>query len=189
VYAAAIVAPGTATKIGVGTTYDGAVVFDTRHAPTDAQVQAVDKVLRDAHLAPDLLRVERGYVADGFGYGLLALALGSAIVTVGATAVTTGLALAEARPDLATLGAVGAAPRVRRTLAASQAGVVAVLGVVFGTLAGLGLAYTIVISQHGWPFTFPWPTLAGTVVGLPLFAAAVAWLLTRSRTPLDRRLT
>ncbi len=185
----AIVSPKTARRLDLGTQSAGAVIFDTASTPTDAQLQAANSVLARAGRSPSDLYVERGYVAERFGYGLLALALGSAIVTIGATAIATGLALAEARPDLTTLGAVGAAPRVRRTLAASQAGVVAVLGVVFGSLAGLGLAYAIVISQRGWPFALPWPTLAGTVVGLPVFATAIAWLLTRSRTPLDRRLT
>ncbi len=186
-YAAAVAAE-TAHRLGLGSSVQFGPIFDAGGPPTDAQLQAADKVLAHAGLSPSNLYVERGYVG-GFGYGLLALALGSAIVTIGATAIATGLALAEARPDLSTLGAVGAGPRVRRTLAASQAGVVAVLGVVFGSLAGLGLAYTIVISQQGWPFAMPWPTLAGTVVGLPAFAAGIAWVLTRSRTPLDRRLT
>ena len=46
-------------------------------------------------------------------WGILLLILGSlgAVLMLGGTLTTTYLALSDARPDLATLGAVGAAPR------------------------------------------------------------------------------
>ncbi len=54
--------------------------------------------------------VERGWT-DGLAIGrLLLFAVGGVLVLV-ATFTATGLALADARPDLATLAAIGAAPR------------------------------------------------------------------------------
>ena len=56
-----------------------------------------------------MFRVERGY-RDGYGVGLLALLVGSAVVALGAAGVATGLAQADGRADQSTLAAVGADP-------------------------------------------------------------------------------
>jgi putative ABC transport system permease protein len=131
--------------------------------------------------------VERGFAADN-SVALLALLAASTLVTVGATGIATGLAAADSRPDLATLAAVGAAPRVRRRLATAQAATVAALGSALGILAGLVPAIAVVAARTELPLVLPWPTLAATAVGVPLLAASVIGLCTRSRLPLDRRL-
>ena len=56
---------------------------------------------------------------------LLALLIGTTVITLGAAGIATGLAAADGRADLATLAAVGAAPRTRRLLAGAQALIVA----------------------------------------------------------------
>ena len=112
---------------------------------------------------------------------------GAALITLGAAGIATGLAQADARADHATLAAVGATPGLRRTLAASQALAVAGLGTLLGVVAGLvpGLAFIAAVdSLH---FSVPWITLAQVLLGIPLVAAGCAWLLTRSRLPLERR--
>ena len=132
------------------------------------------------------LTVERGYVSD-YGLGLLALVGGAALITLGAAGIATGLAQADARADHATLAAVGATPGLRRTLAASQALAVAGLGTLLGLFAGFvpGLAFIAAIDSLD--VAVPWVTLLEVLVGIPLLAAACAWLLTRSRLPLERR--
>ena len=52
---------------------------------------------------------------------MLAIAAIAAFVTLVGVAISVALSAAEGRADLATLAAVGAAPRRRRALAASQA--------------------------------------------------------------------
>ena len=67
---------------------------------------------------------------------------------LGGTLTATFLALSDARPDLATLSAVGASPRTRRGVAASYAVVVGLVGAVLGAAVGFipGIAVT-------WPLT------------------------------------
>ncbi|HYN76010.1 MAG TPA: hypothetical protein VEV13_07400, partial [Candidatus Limnocylindria bacterium] len=131
--------------------------------------------------------VERGYEST-YGLGLLALALAAGIVTLGATGIATGLALTDARADHATLAAVGAAPRVRRRLAAAQAMVVALLGVLLGIAAGVVPALSIIGAVPTLQVVWPVPQLLALVVGVPLLAGAAAYVFTRSKVPMQRRL-
>jgi len=55
---------------------------------------------------------------------------------LGGTLTATFLALSDARPDLATLSAVGASPRRRRTIASAYALVVGLVGAVLGAAVG-----------------------------------------------------
>ncbi|QOC94866.1 ABC transporter permease [Micromonospora craniellae] len=140
-------------------------------------------------------------VGKGFGGAeplLLLLAGVSAVVTVGAAGIATGLAAAEGRADLSTLASVGAGPGVRKLLSLCQAGVIAVLGSLLGIVAGLCSALIILTFTNrrlteGWPveppypLVMPWLTL-GVLVVVPLVAMAGAALLTRSRLPVERRL-
>lgn len=105
------------------------------------------------------------------------------------------LAAAESRPDLATLAAIGAAPRTRRRFAAAQAAVISGLGTSLGVLAGLALGWVLVTAQryrwdipdYGWQLSIPWAALGAIAVGLPLLAVAVGYVATRSRLPVARR--
>ena len=64
---------------------------------------------------------------------------------LGGTLTATFLALSDARPDLATLSAVGAAPRTRRRVAAAYALVIGFVGAILG--AGVGFIPGIAISR------------------------------------------
>ena len=110
-------------------------------------------------------------------------------------------------PDLATLSAVGAAPRSRRGVAASYALVVGFVGAVLGALVGFipGVAITYPLTSNssyfasetgvvGTPGTgpfldIPWLLILGLVVALPLLTAMIVGLTARSRLPLAARLT
>ena len=132
----------------------------------------------------------------------LVLAALGGVLMLGGTLTATFLALSDARPDLATLAAVGAAPRTRRGIAASYALVVGFVGALLGAVVGFipGIAIT-------WPLTYipgdqlgssgeasgpyldvPWLLVLGLVVALPLVTAAVVGLTARSRLPLVTRL-
>lgn len=149
------------------------------------------------------LYVERGYQApDEVVVVQLVLAALGGVLMLGGTLTATFLALSDARPDLATLAAVGAAPRTRRGIAASYALVVGFVGALLGAIVGFipGVAIT-------WPLTYipadqlgssgaasgpyldvPWLLVLGLVVALPLLTAAVVGLAARSRLPLVTRL-
>ncbi len=124
---------------------------------------------------------------------------------LGGTLTATFLALSDARPDLATLSAVGAAPRTRRGVAAAYALVVgfvgAVLGAAVGFIPGIAITYPLtslsgdpgLTDQFGVPLPshfvdVPWTFVLGLVVVLPLVTALIVGLTARSRLPLVARL-
>lgn len=156
------------------------------------------------------LYVERGYQppVETFIMLLILFTLGG-VLMLGGTLTATFLALSDARPDLATLAAVGAAPRSRRGVAASYALVVgfvgAVLGALVGFIPGVAVTYPLTMQNSGvctsddggmvtcatsGPFLdIPWLLIAGLVVALPLVTALIMGLTARSRLPLAARLT
>lgn len=184
--ARAVISPATATRHGLPTQSGNTVLFDTTRVPTEKEVDAaVEELSRFQDHAE--LQVERGFESDT-GLALIILLAVSGAVTLGASVIATGLAAADGRPDLATLAAVGASPRVRRLLSMSQAATVALLGSILGVIAGLVPAVAVINARDDWPLVIPWPTLAAAVVAVPTVIALLAGLFTRSRLPLERRL-
>jgi putative ABC transport system permease protein len=177
-------------------------LFETSRVPTrdeqDTAQRAVE-LAATAGTAPYLV-VERGYQVDTT-VALLVLSAISGVVALAATAIAVGLAGADGKPDLATLAAIGAAPRTRRLLAASQALVIAGLGAALGVIAGLVPGIAAVRTQTDWtenfvgvgdpptlPVVIPWGNLALLLVVVPLLAMVCAALFSRSRLPMVRRL-
>lgn len=136
--------------------------------------------------------VERGYQPDEavrIIQGVLA-ALG-AILMLGGTLTATFLALSDARPDLATMSAVGARPRTRRGVAAAYAlvvgGVGALLGAPVGFIPGVAISHPLTEGSGAASLDVPWPLIAVVVVGLPLLTAAAVGACARGRLPLTAR--
>ncbi|MFE7512427.1 FtsX-like permease family protein [Streptomyces sp. NPDC057540] len=202
----ALMTPATAKAAGLSTVPMG-VYVSTDRLPDGEQRQKLDGDL--AKLGSDVeMHLEEGFVNE-YGIILLSLAIFAGLVTIGAAGIATGLAQADAEADLKTLAAVGAPPRVRRTLSGFQCGVVAAMGVVLGSVAGLLPAVGLRLTEErdqirfyeqnvasGWtgeltpphvPIVVPWETLAGLLVAVPLGAALLAGLVTRSRGALARR--
>lgn len=198
--AVAMIMPrSTADRVGLHTAEEGSF-YRVSRPPTSAQEQRVTADL-DRLGGSATLTVEHGYQSHQ-GVVLLTLTLFAALVTVGAAAIATGLSQADAESDLATLAAVGAPPRVRRTLSGMQCAVVAGIGVLVGTAAGVvpAVALRLVDLQSALrsaasdptqstytPIVMPWPTLLAIAVVIPLFAGALAAAFTRSRPVLVRR--
>lgn len=147
------------------------------------------------------LYVERGYERpDEAVIILLVLGALGGVLMLGGTLTATFLALSDARPDLATLSAVGAAPRTRRRVAAAYALVIGVVGAVLGAGVGFipGIAISRPLTSMGYagpagiaegPFlAIPWLLIGTIVLVLPLLTAAVVGLTARSRLPLVARL-
>ncbi|MDI2131922.1 FtsX-like permease family protein [Yinghuangia seranimata] len=182
-----------ARATGVETVTTG-LLYDTRRMPTEAEVQHVQDMLVTARF-PGWLHVERGYQGRP-STQILLLAASALVVALGAVAVATGLALADGRADLATLGAVGAPPYVRRMLSAAQSWTIALIGTALGLVVGLlpaaalrwkttdtveELARVSGIDPPGTPLVVPWGQMGLALLVLPLVAAALAALFTRSR--------
>lgn len=203
-----IVPPKAAEKAGFTTVPLGSF-FTTDRQPSDAQQQKLDGELAKTGSDP-MLTIEKGFTPENSAT-LLTLAVFAGLVTIGAAGIATGLAQADAEPDLKTLAAVGAPPRVRKALSGFQCGVVAAMGVVLGSASGIlpaiGLRFTerraeetmyARMLDEGWsggeeatapfvPVVIPWETLGLLLIVVPLGAAVLAALVTRSRGALARR--
>ena len=105
-----------------------------------------------------------------------ATALGMALA-LGVLAMTVGLIRSEAAVDLRTLTATGASSSTRRTLTATTAGGLALLGAVLG-IAG---AYVVLTAGHTGDLDdltpIPARQLAAIAIGTPLVASIAGWLL------------
>jgi len=193
-----VLPPDLARRLAIPAAPVGVLADDVR-PPTVREEQAARGAVALVDVSSYLV-VERGY-QDHYGVGLLALAIGASIITLGAAAIATALSNEDGRADLSTLAAVGASPRVRRLLSMSRSGVIAGLGTLLGVVAGFVPAVGLVLAQRrvdgmssgtlgpGFaprPLVVPWPSLAVTALVVPLIAVAVAGIFSRSRLPVER---
>lgn len=165
----------------------------------DAATETRLKETVEGAVAGSYLYVERGYQRPAEAVViLLVLGVLGGVLMLGGTLTATFLALSDARPDLATLSAVGAAPRTRRRVAAAYALVIgavgAVLGAAIGFIPGIAISRPLTsVSITGAPeqgpfLAIPWLLIAAVVVALPLLTSALVGLTARSRLPLVARL-
>jgi putative ABC transport system permease protein len=191
----AIIPPAVAERTGQELRPVNLLVTTTR-MPTEAEEDAFVTAMADLGTSGWLDRGPGSEPADAM---LILLAVAAGVVALAAAGIATGLAAADRRPDLATLGAVGASPRLRRSLSLSQSGVIAGLGTGLGLVAGLGGAVAVLVGLNQryadtwpapdpYPITVPWLNLA-VLLAVPLVAMLGAGLLTRSRLPIERRFT
>ncbi|MGY2064128.1 FtsX-like permease family protein [Blastococcus sp. SYSU DS0619] len=189
-----VVPPVLADRLPVPVTTTSLVIGGPQAPVSPAAEQRLSEAVR-AVTAQAYVYVERGW-SDGLAIGrLLLFAVGGVLVLV-ATLTATGLALADARPDLATLAAIGAAPRTRRSIAMGSAAVIGVGGALLGLLVGAGpgiaVAYPLTSTDFGAGarplIDVPWLLLGGVAVAVPLLAVVVTGLAVRSRLPMVSRL-
>ncbi len=113
--------------------------------------------------------------------------LAGALVALGVLAMTVGLIRGETAGDLRTLVATGASGATRRTLNATSAGALALLGGILGTAT----AYLALIAWHWHDISYlnrpPYANLAVLIFGLPTAAVIGAWLLGRAPKSLGQR--
>ena len=118
---------------------------------------------------------------------LVIAAIAAGFVTLVGVAISVALSAAEGRADLATLAAVGAPPRRRRSLAAAQALLVGGLGCGLGLLLGVFVSYTLRATIGAPSFVVPWPNLLTVGIVVPVVAVLIAAIFTPSRLPLTIR--
>lgn len=177
---APLISPETAQRLG--DVRIDTITFALSREPTGDELAAAARITG----YDDALRVERGF--EDYGNIAMLIVLGAAVVvTLLGTGISVALSAAEGRADLATLAAVGAQPGRRRRFAAAQAWLIGELGCLLGIGVGSLYGYTAHVAFGSPYLAVPWTTLAGIAVAVPLFAAILAWLLTRSRLPMIRR--
>ncbi|MGW4497234.1 FtsX-like permease family protein [Micromonospora sp. NPDC004336] len=189
-----ILSPAAAARVGLGVRQWGFVVSPGK-VPDVARADAFAAAVQE--VSPRLRVEVQRPPQDGSNPLLLVMAVAAGLVTLGAAGIATGLTAADSRPDLSTLAAVGASPRIRRVLSLSQSGVIAGLGSLLGLLAGLGSVVAVLAAvnrgyarswpvQDPYPIVVPWSVL-GVLIVVPLVAMLGAGLLVRSRLPVERR--
>ncbi|BCB89769.1 hypothetical protein Psuf_070820 [Phytohabitans suffuscus] len=192
----AVLSPKTARQHGL-TANPGGVVIDTTRVPTAAEVAVANSQVLATQVDADPTNAEPAEATVGakppanrrdYGAMFLVLAVVSGVVTLAASAVAVGLATSEMRTDLSTLAAVGAGPRLRRRIAAAQAGLIVGIGALLGTVGGIAPAAGMVAFRDDLQWHVPWLPLAVTLLVAPALAVTAATLLTRPRLVLVRRL-
>ncbi len=163
-----------------------AFLIETPHPLTTAQIHAAQKTAAAAGLSVESTSTQRS-LAPLRNWSTAA----GILVALGVLAMTVGLIRSETSRDLRTLTATGASSSTRRTLTGATAGALALLGSLLGT-AG---AYAALVAWHRsnlHPLTHvPVANLVIIIVGLPLIATTVGWLLAGrepraiARQPLD----
>ncbi len=161
-------------------------LLETRAPLTAEQLVDVREQAADARLQVEARSQQAGLSQLRSG----ATAAG-VLLALGILAITVGLVRTETAGDLRTLTAVGAPRRVRRAVTGATAGTLALLGAVLGT-AG---AYAALAAGYADDLAalrpVPVANLLTIAVGLPIVAAAAAWLLagreppTVARSPMD----
>jgi len=161
-------------------------------SPTGTISPQVESAVADRLGDGAFFQVERGY-QNPFRLILLIAFLVAGLLVLIASLISTALSLAESQNDMSTLAALGATRHTRRGIAASQALVVAACGAVLGVAVGMipGIASTWPLTSRGSlppTIAIPWLPLIAVCVGVPLLAAALAWIAVRRRPQMTRRL-
>jgi putative ABC transport system permease protein len=104
------------------------------------------------------------------------------VLALAILAMSVGLVRSEAAKDLRTLTATGASGTARRIIVATTAGALgftgALMGIAGGYLAATGFARANSLDGLSSLTSIPVENLLLILIGMPLIAAAVAWLLT-----------
>lgn len=186
------VSPQAVAQAGLISRVVGIAVATSR-VPTTAEVDRLAATLSGR----EHVTVSWPYTSDTNLY-LLVLTIVSMVVALGAAGIATGLAAVDSRPDVVTLGALGASPGVRRRLMLSQAAVIAGLGSLLGAAAGFGAGWAVLAalnrgvlsvwpSHPVYPLVVPWANVGVAVLLVPVVAVAGTALFTRVRLPVERR--
>ncbi|MCZ3385586.1 MAG: ABC transporter permease [Actinomycetia bacterium] len=195
-----LLSEGARASLGLESRDLGYTIITTR-APTDSEVAGAREAVAEL---TDVGSVVAGRPFEpSTALPLLIVLAAAVLLAVAATATATGLAAADSRPDLATLAAIGASPRTRRWLSASQAAVISVLGTALGVAGGLVIGVAAIGAttdnlgladvQAGaamaatLPVTVPWASLTTLAVVVPAVAVTLAFLFSRSSLPMIRR--
>lgn len=111
----------------------------------------------------------------------------AAVLTLLVVGIAVALSAAESRDDVATLAAVGAAPRQRRAFGALHGLFLAIVGAALGLAAGAptGMAFGQLDGLPG--VDVPWPSVIGAAAVVLVLAPAAGWLVTPTRLRLTRR--
>jgi putative ABC transport system permease protein len=109
---------------------------------------------------------------------VMAIAMGAgALLALAILAMTVGLIRSESAGDLRTLTAAGATSGIRRTLTATTAGALALLGAILGAAGAYVVLLALYHDDLGYLSDVPFLYLGLAIIGVPLAATAAGWLV------------
>jgi putative ABC transport system permease protein len=145
---------------------------------TGDQIATARRVAADAGLTIEVRREDTSQAKTM----AIATAAG-AILALGILALTVGLIRSESAGDLRTLTAAGATSRIRRTLTATTAGALALLGAILGVAGAYVVLTALYHDDLGYLSDVPVFYLVLAVVGVPLVATVAGWLVAGREPP------
>jgi putative ABC transport system permease protein len=153
-------------------------LVQTRNALTSDQIADARAAAAEAGLT-----IETRTPKPSYAKAMAIASSAGALLALGILAMTVGLIRGESAADLRTLTATGATSRIRRTLTATTAGALALVG----TLLGVAGAYVVLLATYyddlGYLSHVPALYLGLAVIGVPLAAIAAGWLLAGREPP------
>ncbi len=182
-----VITEAAVRKLGLSTTVSGWLMQSPRPL-TNAQVSSA----RQAAAAAGMVIETRNDLPTSSTIISWATAFGIALA-IAILVMSVGLIRSETAPDLRILSATGAGSFMRRNITAATAGALGFLGAILGTVAGyvgvIGWFMSSVID--GGPSAIsnvPVSSLVMMIVGMPLLAALLGWLLAgRTQAGMARR--
>ena len=162
-------------EFGLQTSLSGWLI-QTQHPPTAAQISSARATAEAAGLTIETknsIPTSATIINWATVFGIF--------LALGILAMSVGLIRSETASDLRTLAATGASSRTRRTITAATAGALGLAGAVLGTAAAyigaISYAWDNKLDGLGELSSVPTKNLLFILVGMPLIAAVVGWLL------------
>jgi putative ABC transport system permease protein len=167
----AFITPDALRRYGWKQIPGGWLVESSRPLTSD-QIADARETAADAGLTIEVRRSKTSFAKT------MGIATGAgALLALGILAMTVGLIRGESAGDLRTLTATGATSRIRRTLTATTAGALALLGVLLGVAGAYVVLLATFYDDLGYLSSVPYQFLALAVVGVPLAAAMAGWFI------------
>jgi putative ABC transport system permease protein len=143
-----------------------------------------DQIARGREIAADAgLTIEVRDEGQSLASVMAVATTAGAILALAILALTVGLIRSESAGDLRTLTATGAGSRIGRTLTATTAASLALLGAILGVAGAYVAMLALYHDDLGYLSDVPFVYLGLAVVGVPLAAASVGWLLAGREPP------
>src|SRR5262245_53533644 len=156
----------------------GGWLIEANRPLTNDQIADARKLAADVGLTIEVRRAKISLAKT------MAIATGAgALLALGILAMTVGLIRSESAGDLRTLTAAGATSRIRRTLTATTAGALALLGALLGVAGAYLTLAALYYDDLGYLRDVPVLYLALAIIGVPLVAAAAGWLIAGRQPP------
>jgi putative ABC transport system permease protein len=156
----------------------GGWLVESSRPLTSDQIADARSLASDAGLT---IEVQKGKTSFAKTMGIATGA--GALLALGILAMTVGLIRGESAGDLRTLTATGATSRIRRTLTATTAGALALLGALLGVAGAYVVLLATFYNDLGYLSSVPYQFLALAVVGVPLAAALAGWFIAGREPP------